>query len=36
MLLERDAELSALRALVGSAADGGAGLLIVEGPAGIG
>src|SRR4051794_5139757 len=36
MLLERDDELSALRTLARAAAGGRAGLLVVEGPAGIG
>ncbi|MDA0160817.1 AAA family ATPase [Solirubrobacter ginsenosidimutans] len=36
MLLERDRELSVLRALAGAAAQGDAGLAVVEGPAGIG
>jgi ATP/maltotriose-dependent transcriptional regulator MalT len=36
VLLERDRELSALRALVRAAAQGDAGLAVVEGPAGIG
>jgi hypothetical protein len=36
VLLERDRELSALRALVEAAARGDAGLAVVEGPAGIG
>ncbi len=36
MLLERDQELAALRALAATAAQGGSGLVVIEGPAGIG
>ncbi|WP_053225721.1 ATP-binding protein [Solirubrobacter soli] len=36
MLLERDDELSVLRTLVAAAAKGASGLLVIEGPAGIG
>jgi predicted ATPase len=36
MLLERDDELSVQRAFAGAAAQGQTGLIVVEGPAGIG
>ena len=36
MLLERDHELSVLQAQIGAAARGESGLLLIQGPAGIG